>query len=189
VSRFTLSFIAAVLLVLATAGAALAKCPEGSTGDHCQGMAAEIDISGSIQAGTETSVGMWLTYGGRPVTDATSVELVFSRVGDGTVLRFLAAPTGSDGRYEAQVLLPAGGYWTIATEVRTPDGAYSDGAYSMALETWQVLPIPEGPATGRPVSSPPPVTIPIWLVGALVMAMLGGAIGIATLGLRRPATA
>ncbi|MEX0629505.1 MAG: FixH family protein [Chloroflexota bacterium] len=183
-SRLTLSFIAAVLLVLATSGAALAKCPEGSTEEQCQGMAAEIDISGSIQAGTETTVGLWLTYDGRPVTDTTSVELVFARAADGTVLRFPAAPTGSDGRYTAQVLLPAGGYWNIATEVRTPDGTYG-----MPLETRQVTPLPAGPTTGTPVSSPAPVTVPIWLAGALVLAMLGGAIGIAALGLRRPATA
>lgn len=183
-SRFTLSFIAAVLLVLATAGVALAKCPEGSTEDQCQGMAAEIDTINPIQAGTETEVGVWLTYDGRPVTDTTSVELVFSRVSDGTVLRFLAAPSGSDGRYVAQVLLPAGGYWTIATEVQTPDGSYS-----MPLETRQVTPLPVGPALGSPVSSPAPVTIPIWLAGTLVIAMLAGVIGIAALGLRRPATA
>jgi len=185
VSRITLSFIAAVLLVLATAGAALAKCPEGSTEDQCQGLAASLDISGTIQAGTETTVGMWLAYDGRPLTDTTSVQLVFSRVSDGTVLRFPAAPTGSDdGRYEAKVLLPAGGYWTIATDVRTPDGPFS-----VPPETRQVAPLPGGPTTEAPVSSPAPVTIPIWLAGALVLAMLGGAIGIATLGLRRPATA
>jgi len=184
VSRMTLSFIAAVLLVLATAGAALAKCPEGSTEDHCQGMAAEIDITGSIQAGTETTVGVWLSYDGRPVTDTTSVELVFAHVSDGTVLRFLAAPSESDGRYAAQVLLPAGGYWTIATDVQTPDGLYS-----MPLETRQVRPLPAGPATGTPVSSPAPVTIPIWLAGALVLAMLGGAIGLTAQALKRPATA
>ena len=183
-SRLTLSFIAAILLVLATAGAALAKCPEGSTEEQCQGIAASLDISGTIQAGTETTVGLWLSYDGRPLNDTTSVELVFARVGEATVVRFPAAPTGSDGLYTARVLLPAGGYWTIATEVRMPDGLYG-----MALETRQVTPLPAGPATGTPVSSPAPVIVPIWLAGALVLAMLGGAIGIATLGLRGPATA
>lgn len=182
-SRFTLSFIAAVLLVLATAGAALAKCPEGSTEEQCQGAAASLDMPGTIRAGAETTVGLWLSYDGRPLDDATSVELVFSRVSDGTVLRFPAAPTGSDGRHEAQVLLPAGGYWTIATDVRT-----ADGSFSMALETRQVTPVPAGPA-GAPVGSSTPVTVPIWLVGTLVLAMLAGVIGIAALGLRRPATA
>ncbi len=183
-SRFTLSFIAAALLVLATAGVALAKCPEGSTEDQCQGMAAEIDTTNTLQAGTGTEVGVWLTYDGRPVTDTTSVELVFSRVSDGTILRFPAAPSGSDGRYVAQVLLPAGGYWTIATDVQTPDGSYS-----MPLETRQVAPLPAGPGTGTPVNTSAPVTIPIWLAGTLVLAMLAGVIGIATLGLRHPATA
>jgi len=184
VSRITLSFIAAVLLVLATAGAALAKCPEGSTEDQCQGLAASLDISGTIQAGIETTVGMWLAYDGRPLTDTTSVELVFSRVSDGTVLRFPAAPIGSEGRYEAEVLLPGGGYWTISTDVQTPDGPFS-----VPLETLQVLAPPAGPTAGTPVSSPAPVTIPIWLAGALILAMLAGVVGIASLGLRRPATA
>lgn len=183
-SRFTLSFIAAVLLVLATAGAALAKCPEGSTEDQCQGIVGEIDMTGTLQAGDETRVGLWLSYDGRPVTDTTSVELVFSRVSDGTVLRFPATRNGDDGRYDAQVLLPAGGYWTIATEVVTPDGSYS-----MALETRQVAPVPAGPATDSPVSSPAPVKVPIWLGGAFVLAMLGGVIALAAQGLRRPATA
>jgi YtkA-like len=184
-SRFTLSLIAAVLLGLATAGVALAKCPEGSTEEQCQGMAAEIDMPGSFQAGTEASVSVWLTYDGRPVTDTNSVELVFSRVSDGTVLRFPAdSNTESDGRYTAQVVLPAGGYWTIATDVQTPDGSFS-----MALETRQVTSLPAGPATGSPVSSPAPVQFPIWLGGALVLAMLGGAIAVAAQARRRPATA
>lgn len=183
-SRFTLAPIAAVLLVLATAGAALAKCPPDATEEQCQGLAAEIDMTGGIQAGDETTVGVWLSYDGRPVTDTTSVELVFSRVSDGTVLRFPATRIGSDGRYDAQVLLPAGGYWTIATEVMTPDGSYS-----LALETRQVAPLPAGPATGGPVSSPAPVTVPTWLGGALVLAMLGGVIALAAQGLRRPAAA
>lgn len=184
-SRFPLAFIAAVLLVLATTGAALAKCPEGSTEEQCQGMAAEIDSPGSFQAGTETSVSVWLTYDGRPVTDTNRVDLVFARVSDGTVLRFPADSTAeSDARYTAQVVLPAGGYWTIATEVQTPDGSYS-----MALETRQVSPLPAGPGTGSPASAPAPVTFPIWLGAALVIAMLGGAIALAAQARRRPATA
>jgi hypothetical protein len=180
VSRLTLSFIAAVLLALATAGAALAKCPEGHTEEACQGVVGTLDISGNIQAGAETTVGLWLTYDGRAMTDTTSVELVFASVGDGIVLRFPAAPTGSDGRYAAQVLLPAGGYWSIATEVRTPAGRYG-----MPLETRQVTPLPAGPATGTPVGSPAPVTVPIWLGGALVIAMLAGVTALAAQGLRR----
>ena len=181
-SRFTRSLIAAVLLVLATAGVALAKCPEGSTEEQCQGVVAEIDGPASFHAGTEASVSVWLTYDGRPVTDTTSVELVFSRVSDGTVLRFPADSTAeSDGRYTAQVVLPAGGYWTIATDVQTPDGSFS-----MPLETRQVAPLPAGAATDSPVSSAAPVQFPIWLGGALV---LGGVIALAAQARRRPATA
>ncbi|MGH2462414.1 MAG: hypothetical protein ACRDFZ_02165 [Candidatus Limnocylindria bacterium] len=183
-TRLTLSFIAAVLLVLATAGAALAKCPEGHSEEACQGVIGTLDISGSIQAGAETTVGLWLTDDGRPLTDTTSVELVFASVRDGTVLRFPAVPSGSDGRYAAQVLLPAGGYWSIATEVRTPDGPYG-----MPLETRQVTPLPDGPSTGTSVSSPAPVTVPIWGWAALITAIVAGVGGMALIGRRRTATA
>jgi hypothetical protein len=184
VSRLTLSFIAAVPLVLATAGAALAKCPPGSTEEQCQGVVANIDMSGPLQAGTSTEVGFWIHEGDRPVR-VTSVNMVFARVADGTVLRFEALPSGTDGRYAAQVELPAGGSWTMALEGRALEGY----TFSLPLETIRVTDLPTAPATGTPVSSPAPVTVPIWLGGALVLAMLGGAIGLAAQGLRRPATA
>ena len=183
-SRLTLSFIAAVLLVLATAGAALAKCPPGSTEDQCQGVVAEIDLTGNIQAGTETTVGLWLSHDGRPLTDTTGVELVFARVSDATVLRFPAAPTGTEGRYEARVELPAGGTWVIATEIRTPDGSYS-----MPLETLLVTNLPIAPADDPSPTPTGPYPIPTWGWAVLGAALLAGVIGMALIGRRRTATA
>jgi len=119
VSRLTLSFIAAILLVLATAGAALAKCTPGSTEEQCQGVVANLDMTGTLGAGTATEVGFWIHEGGEPVR-VTSVNLVFARVADGTVLRFEALPSGTEGRYAAQVELPAGGSWTMALEGHEP---------------------------------------------------------------------
>lgn len=183
-SRLTLSFIAAVLLVLATAGAALAKCPEGSTEDQCQGVVAELDLTGTLRAGSSTEVGVWVHEEGSPVR-VIDVDLIFARVGDGRVLHFTAVPTATDGRYAAQVELPAGGSWTVAAEVRALDGY----TFSMPLETLQVINLPSAPSDGTSPTPAPPVTIPTWGWAALGAALLGGVIATALIGRRRTTTA
>ena len=112
VSRLTLSFIAAILLVLATAGAALAKCPPGSAEEQCQGVVANIDMTGTLRAGTSTEVGFWIHEGGEPVRVA-SVDLTFARVADATVLRFEATPSGltADTRPRSSSPPAAAGRW------------------------------------------------------------------------------
>ena len=182
-SRITLSFIAAVLLVVATAGVALAKCPEGSTEEQCQGVVGTLDMSGTLSAGTSTEVAFWVHDGGAPVR-AISVELIFARVGDGTVLRFEAEPNGPEGRYATDVELPAGGSWVITAEVRGLDGAM----FSLPLETLQVANLPGAPSDGTSPVPTAPVTIPTWGWAALAGALLAGVIGTALIGRRRTAT-
>ena len=183
-SRLTLSFIAAVLLVLATAGAALAKCPPGSTEEQCQGVVANIDMTGPLQAGTSTEVGFWIHEGGEPVR-VISVNMVFARVADGTVLRFEALPSGPDGRYAAQVELPAGGSWTMALEGRALEGY----TFSLPLETLRVTDLPSAPADDSSPTPAGPYPIPTWGWAALAAALLAVIIGAALMGRRRTATA
>jgi len=183
VSRLTLSFIAAVLLVIATAGVALAKCPEGSTEEQCQGVVGTLDMSGTLQAGSATEVGFWVHDGGAPVR-AISAELIFARVADGTVLRFEAEPNGPEGRYAADVELPAGGTWVMAAEVRGLDGA----KFSLPLETLQVTNPPGAPSDGTSPLPTAPFTIPTLGWAALAAALLAGVIGTALIGRRRTAT-
>ncbi|MGH2488388.1 MAG: hypothetical protein ACRDFR_02045 [Candidatus Limnocylindria bacterium] len=189
-SRITLSFIAAVLLVLATAGAALAKCPEASTEStdgECQGLFAQLDMTGTLRAGTSTEVGVWVLMDGRPYS-GTGVELIFSRGADGTVLRFPAERSGEEARYAALVELPAGGSWTIVAEVRAPDGS----VFSAPLDTLRVTDAPAVPADPATPTTPSPnarLTIPTWGWAALAVALLAGIIATAVIGRRRTATA
>jgi len=185
VSRLTLSFIAAILLVLATAGAALAKCPPGSTEEQCQGVVANIDMTGTLRAGTSTEVGFWIHEGGEPVR-VSSVTLVFARVADATVLRFEGLPSGTEGRYAAQVELPAGGSWTMALEGRALEGY----TFSLPLDTIRVTDLPAAPPAGDSSRTPGgPYPIPTWGWAALVATLLAVIVGTALMGRRRTATA
>ena len=183
-SRLTLSFIAAILLVLATAGAALAKCPPGSAEEQCQGVVATIDMTGTLRAGTPTEVGFWIHEGGEPVRVA-SVTLIFARVADATVLRFEATPSGPDGRYAAQVQLPAGGSWTMALEGRALEGY----TFSLPLDTIRVTDLPAAPADNSSPTPAGPYPIPTWGWAALVATLLAVIVGTALMGRRRTATA
>ena len=183
-SRLTLSFIAAILLVFATAGAALAKCPPGSTEEQCQGVVGTIDMTGTLRAGTSTEVGFWIHEGGGPV-QVISVSMVFARVADGTVLRFEATPSGPDGRYAAQVELPAGGSWTMALEGRALEGY----TFSLPLETIRVTDLPAAPGDGSSPTPAGPYPIPTWGWAALVAALLAVIVGTALMGRRRTSTA
>lgn len=132
--------LAALALVLATAGGVLAKCEQSP--DACEGVSATFDPGGTLTAGGSATVGLWVLEDELPY-DASRVEIVFNRVADATVIRVAAAPAELDGRWEAVVDLPVGGSWTVAAVVQGPEFAGS-----FALDTIQVRPPVAAAAAG-----------------------------------------
>jgi hypothetical protein len=112
------------------------------------------------------------------------VDLIFARVADATVLRFEAMPSGPDGRYAAQVELPAGGSWTMALEGRALEGY----TFSLPLDTIRVTDL-SAPADDSSPTPAGPYPIPTWAWAALVATLLAVIVGTALMGRRRTATA
>lgn len=170
-SRVLLSLVAAASLILSTAGGVLAKCEHPDADGLCPaGMVATFDPGGTLTAGSTETVGVWIHEGEVPYA-ADRVEIVFSRVGDGMLLRVAATPTSMVGRWQATVDLPAGGTWALAADVAGPDFAGS-----LILDTIQVEP-PVAPPAGAPGRSPIPSPVLPWLAlvaFAVMAAALGG---------------
>jgi len=176
--------VAATCLFLATAGVVLGKCNHDPEEVCPAGVIATFDAGGSLTAGSYETVGIWVHEGEVPYP-ADRVAIVFSRVGDGTVLRVDASPTSLVGRWQATVELPAGGTWALAADVAGPDFAGS-----LTLDAIEVGP-PVAAAAGGP-STTPGVPLPVlpWVALAAVAtiaAALGG--GIVSRNRRRGATA
>jgi hypothetical protein len=127
-----------------------------------------------MTAGSTETVGIWIHEDEAPYP-ADGVEVVFSRVGDGTTIRAVAEPTELVGRWEATVELPAGGTWAVAAEVTGPDYA---GVHTM--DALQVQP-PAAPAGAAPAT---PIPVMPWL-GLLVLAAVVAGIGGLTAMTRR----
>jgi hypothetical protein len=128
---------------------------------------ATFDPGGTLTAGTTATVGIWVHEAEVPYV-ADSVEIVFSRVGDGTVIRVPATATAMVGRYVATVELPAGGTWSLAADVTGPDFAGS-----LTLDAIQVNP-PAGGSAGAPSPAPPLAALAGILLAAVAMAVGGG---------------
>ena len=94
-------------------------------------------------------MGVWVHDGEVPYA-ADRVAIVFSRVGDGTVLRVDATPTSLVGRWEATVELPAGGTWVLAADISGPDFA---GSLTLDPSRWS-RPRHHPPGRPRPRAGP-----------------------------------
>ena len=156
--RLIRSMTAAALLVLLTAGVALAKC--GDDPGPCEGMIVTLDPGGSLGAGGSETVGVFVLRDEQPY-DATSVDLTFTRLADGTATHVAAEPTGSDGRWQAAVELPAGGTWTVSAQV-----VGAEFVEEFALDPIAVAPPAATPSPAAPGATP--LTSP--LLGAGVLA-------------------
>lgn len=171
VTRALVPLVAASCLILATAGGVFGKCNHDPEEVCPAGVVATFDPGGTLTAGSTETVGVWIHEGEVPYA-ADRVEIVFSSVSDGTVLRVAATPTSLVGRWQATVALPAGGTWTLAADVAGPDFAGS-----LTLDTIQVEP-PVAPPAGAPSTTPtgPLPGVP-WVALAAIAslaAVLGG---------------
>jgi hypothetical protein len=181
-TRALVPLAVASLLTLTMAGVALGKCQDPNSDEVCPaGMVATFDSGGSLTAGTTETVGVWV-HGGEVPYAAEAVTILFSRVGDGTLLRVEASPTDLVGRYVATVELPAGGTWSLAAEVQ---GADFSG--SLPLDTIQVNPPAAGPVA-EPGSAPAPFPFTPWLGLAALAALAAGLAGAMAMTRRRQAT-
>ena len=183
VRRALVPLVVATCLVLATAGGVLGKCQHNPEEVCPAGVVATFDPGGSVTAGSTETVGVWIHDGEVPYA-ADHVAIVFSSVGDGTVLRVDATPTSLIGRWEATVELPAGGTWALAADIAGPDFAGS-----LTLDPIQVQPPPAAPPAGAPSAIPGLPVLP-WVALAAIAtlaAALGG--GIVARNRRREASA
>jgi hypothetical protein len=169
----------ASLLTLGLAGGVLGKCSHDPEAECPAGVVAIIDGNGSLTAGTLETIGIWIHEDEEPFL-ADAVNVVFTRVGDGTTISVIAAQTELDGRWEASVELPAGGIWAVAAEVT---GQGYSGVHTMdALQVG-----PPAPAAGtRNAGSP--ITVMPWLALAAVAALVAGIGGLMAVSRRRQAT-
>ncbi|HEY7451509.1 MAG TPA: hypothetical protein VIA02_03200 [Candidatus Limnocylindria bacterium] len=165
-ARLLPSLAIASALVLVTAGTALGKCEHDPS--ECQGMIVTLDPGGTLSAGGTEIVGVFVLEDEQPY-DATRVNLTFTSVADGTAIRVAAEPTGSYGRWQAAVELPAGGTWTVSAVVQ---GAGFAGDF--ALDPVSVRPPAAAPTTGgtSPIVLATPALGPV-LLAALIAGMSG----------------
>ena len=126
-------------------------------------------LSASCQAGpTATAAAAGLaTISGRLLPAVAGRRVTLVAVGpDGTLVR-RTAPTRRDGRYEAQITLPASGAWTVRA-VGSADAAHNGSEAACAaltpgtLSTLAPLPFESGDlATAPPGGTPPPPAGPV----------------------------
>jgi hypothetical protein len=157
----------------------LGKCNHDPEAECPAGVVAIIDGNGSLTAGTTETVAIWLHEEEAPYL-ADAVNVVFTRVGDGTTINVIAARTDLDGRWEASVELPAGGTWAVAAEVSGPGYA---GVHTM--DALQVEP----PAAAAAGTSPSGSAIPLmpWFGLAALAALAAAAGGLMAITRRRQA--
>jgi hypothetical protein len=179
-TRALAAFGLSSLLTLGLAGGVLGKCNHDPEAECPAGVVAIIDGNGSLTAGTAETIGIWIHEEEEPYL-ADSVNVVFTRVGDGTTINVIAAQTDLDGRWEATVELPAGGTWAVAAEVIGPGYA---GVHTM--DALQVVP-PASPPVGGTRSGAPVPVMP-WLGLAAFAALAAGIGGLLAVTRRRQAT-
>jgi hypothetical protein len=170
----------ASLLTLGLTGGVLGKCNHDPEAECPAGVVAIIDGNGSLTAGTSETIAVWLHDGEEPFL-ADAVNVVFTRVGDGTSISVIAAQTELDGRWEATVELPAGGTWAVAAEVT---GQGYSGVHPM--DALQVEP-PAAPPAGVPAAATPVPVLP-WLGLVALAALAAGIGGLIAVTRRRQAT-
>ena len=142
----------------------------------CEGVTATLDPGGTLTAGGSATVGIWVLEDEQPY-QASRVEVVFSRVADGTIVRVAASPAEPNGRWEAVVNLPDGGTWTAAATVQGPEYAGN-----FALDTVHVNPPAAAPAaagtgaTTTNAASGPSVPVLPWVLVLTLAAGLAGAL-------------
>ena len=177
IRRLLIPLLGGSLLLVATAGSALAKCEMPNPPEFCSQVVASVDFGssgGSLRAGIETPLRIWVTRGEQPA-DASGVTLVFARIADASVVRAVANPSGEAGLWRATVELPKGGGWTLVAELDGVEG----GLQRLSLDTIRVqepLKPPTQPPTPVQPTTPAPPSIP-----ALPIALLFA--GIAAAGL------
>ena len=183
VRPLTVALATTSLMIVLTVATASAKCDHDQTEAECEAVTATMDGGGALSAGGPQTIGIWVLQEDHAYP-AASVEAVFARVADGSVIRVLASPSHQEARWVATVTLPAGGTWTVSAEISGPDG----GRATLPLDAVQVAAPPateagtQSPATVGPVI---PVAVPVVIVMA---AVLGGlAVVMRTRRLSQPA--
>jgi hypothetical protein len=173
IRRLLIPLLGSGLLLVASAGSALAKCEGPNPPDFCSQVVASIDFGSTgstIRAGTETPMRVWVTRGEQP-TAIRSVALVLSHIGDATVVN-ATAELVEPGLWRTTVKLPLAGAWTVAADVGDVDG----NTTRLILDAVNAAPAaktPQPPATTPPATpiNPAPQALPI----ALLVAGLAGA--------------
>ncbi len=182
--RLTRALVAGSLLTLIVAGVSLAKCEPGSpeaASTFCQAVVATIDSGASLQAGTDSRIGVTITQGEAPF-EAIGAELLFTRVGGGDSLTVALVPTDQPGRYLAEVNLPADGYWTVVAHLGEMSGAQN--TVPVATMSVRGLAADSGPAT--PSAAMPVLPTGLWVLLAVAM-MTAATVAIDRRRRRRPA--
>ena len=85
----------ASLLTLSVAGGVLGKCNHDPAAECPAGVVAIIDGNGSLTAGSTETVAIWLHEDEVPYL-ADAVNVVFTRVGDGTTINVIAVESGRE---------------------------------------------------------------------------------------------
>lgn len=170
IRRLLIPLLGGSLLLVATAGSALAKCEMPNPPEFCSQVVASVDFGssgGSLRAGIETPLRIWVTRGEQPA-DATGVTLVFARIADATVVRAVANPSGEAGLWRTNVNLPEGGSWTLVAELDGVEG----GLQRLSLDAIRVQEPLKPPAPVQPTTPAPPSipALPIALLCAGIAA-------------------
>lgn len=175
IRRLLVPLIGSGLLLVATAGSALAKCEGPNPPEFCNQVIASLSTGGgegTLQAGLRKTVTIDVSLSEKPY-DATSVVLTFARVADGDAVVVPATASVRAGLWIADVLLPDGGSWTVVAQVVAPDGTET----VVPFGTIQVAKPPALPPSTTPVTPPPTnPTSPILPYALGLMGIAGAAI-------------
>jgi hypothetical protein len=174
IRRVLVPLIGSGMLLVATAGSALAKCEGPTPPEFCKSVAVSLNIGGegTLQAGLRETVTIDVSLSEQPY-DAASVVLTFARVADGDAVVVPATASVRAGLWTADVLLPDGGSWTVVAQVVAPDGTETVVPFS----TIQVAKPPALPPSTTPVTPPPTnPTSPILPIALGLMGIAGAAI-------------
>ncbi len=181
IRRLLIPLLGGSLLLIATAGSALAKCEGPNPPAFCSQVVASVDFGSggqSLRAGIESPLRIWVTRGEVPA-EATGVTLVFARIADSTVVRAVAHPSGEAGLWNATVELPKGGGWTLVAELDNVEG----GLQRLSLDTIRVQeplkPPTQQPPTPTQPTTPAPPSIPALPI-ALLFAGVAAAVVVAS---------
>jgi hypothetical protein len=176
IRRLLIPLLGSGLLLVASAGSALAKCDPNADPmpAFCSEMIVSLNIvgGGTLLAGTRESVDIDVSQGEQPYP-AMDVWLTFTDQ-DGTRVRVPATAAGA-GRWTAEVLLPNVGSWSVVAQVVDLNG----GEYRIPVNTvWgtslPALPPAETPVTAPQVTPAAPIQPIALLLGGLAAAAGAG---------------